>query len=214
MPCQDLLSFPFYHSHGLTAIIPDPFLLCDPPPAHLRRVLEPVGRVLPVRLEHPRLQPVQLPCLQRPLLSRVPLQVREPVLEALFQRQDEAVGDLGGCNREQRPAGVDEPHVPDLAAVVAASERAQEGLALVLVHEGRGDAAVVLVQGMRLYEQIEDRGDDREGGHVGGDVDPGKSGMSEDERHAEVADVSVLEGPCDFGVFGEGLTAIVRCQYL
>lgn len=68
----------------------------------------------------------------------------------------------------------------------------------------------MVVQGVGLHEKIEDRGDDREGGHVSGDVDPGKSGVAEDERYAEVADVSVLEGPRDFGVFGEGLAATVR----
>lgn len=116
--------------------MPDPFLLRDPPLAYLHSVLEPVSSILAVLLEDARLQLFKSPGFEGLLLRWILRQMGEPVLEALLQRQDKAEGNLSRCNRKDGAAGVDDAHIPDLAALVTAPERAQEGLALVLVDEG------------------------------------------------------------------------------
>lgn len=76
--------------------------------------------------------------------------------------------------------------------------------------QGGGDRRVVFVEGVGLDEEIEDGGDYGDGGCVCGDVDSGEVWVAEDDGDAEVADVPVFKGSGYFGVFSEGLAAIIK----
>lgn len=188
-------------------IIPQPLPLLHPPPAHLIRINNPVRRLRPVLAPDPINKRLELPLLDRHELIRVRLQVGKRVGEALPEREDEAEGDGRGRDAEHRAAGVDDADVPGLAAVVAGLVGADEGLGLVLVDQVQRDGRVEFVEGVGADEEVEDGREDGHGARVGGDLDTGEKRVAEYQGHAEVADVAVLVGPGDSGVFAEGLTA-------
>lgn len=71
---------------------------------------------------------------------------------------------------------------------------ADEGLAFVLVDEVGSDICVLGVEGFGLDEEVENCGEDGDGGCVCGDLHAGEERVVEDEGDLEVADVWVLVG--------------------
>lgn len=152
-------------------------------------------------------QHLNLPLRDRLYLLGILLPMNKPILKIACHGDNKSVRRRSGAHAQNLTSGINHVEVPCLAAVVGGFVGADEGLAFVLVEEVRSDVRVLGVEGFGLDEEVEDCGEDGDGGSVCGDLHAWEEGVVEDEGDLEVADVWVLVGPGDGGVFLEGLAA-------
>lgn len=78
-------------------------------------------------------------------------------------------------------------------------------LSFVLVDQIQGRAGVKVVEGIRVDEEVQNRGDNSHGCRVGLHLNTRHEGVVENKRHPEIANVSILVRSRLRGVFTECL---------
>lgn len=195
------------HNDLFLVIIPQPPPLPNPPPPDLLSFSNPPRSPIPMNTPNMLSQQFNLPRRNTFHLLRILLPMNKPILKIIRPGDDEPVRRCSRTHAQNLTTRVDHIEVPRLAAVVGGFVGADEGLAFVLVEEVRSDVGVLGVEGFGLDEKVEDCGEDGDGGCVCGDLHAWEERVVEDEGDLEVADVWVLVGSGDGGVFLEGLAA-------